>query len=204
MSQTRSILAELAFLAVLAAATAALAPGPPAGAVPEAAEERADTPRALLVDWFRVHSSALEDDEIASAADCILRESERRGLDAALVLAVIEVESAGDAFAFSSAGAVGLMQLRPSTAEATARRAGLDWRGVASLAEPEVNIQLGVAYLRELIDRFGSVEAALAAYNLGPSRLASRLARGDPMPSAYARRVRRAFGGPLDRGVRFL
>jgi soluble lytic murein transglycosylase len=117
---------------------------------------------------------------------------------------VIEVESGGDAFAFSHAGAVGLMQLRPVTAEETARRIGVDWRGAASLTDPEVNIRLGAAYLRSLVERFGGIGPALAAYNLGPTRVASRLARGAPVPVAYMRRVERAFGHPLARGVRLL
>jgi soluble lytic murein transglycosylase-like protein len=206
MRETRSILRELAFLSVLAAIAAAFTPDDLSGPDPRPSAVHADAD-ALdpgIVGWFRLHSPALTDVEVAEAARSVAREARRHGLDAELILAVIQVESGGDAFACSSAGAVGLMQLRPRTAEHTARRLGVDWRGAASLADPAVNIRLGVAYLRELIDRFGNVEAALAAYNMGPSRVASRLADGAPVPRSYPRRVKEAFGGPLDRGARLL
>ena len=53
-----------------------------------------------------------------------------------LVLALIQVESSGNAFAVSDIGAIGLMQLRPSTAEEVAGHLGIRWRGTATLFEP--------------------------------------------------------------------
>jgi soluble lytic murein transglycosylase-like protein len=71
---------------------------------------------------------------------------------------VIKQESGFNPMAISSAGARGLMQLMP----ATARR-----YGVARVHDPGENIAAGSAYLRDLIDMFGSLELALAAYNAG-------------------------------------
>jgi len=82
------------------------------------------------------------------------------GLPAGLAAAVIEVESGGDPTAVSPKGAVGLMQLMPATARAL---------GVAEAFDPEQNVRGGALYLRQMLDRFGSLPLALAAYNAGPS-----------------------------------
>lgn len=89
--------------------------------------------------------------------------SRRHGLDERLVRAVIEVESGYDPAAVSSAGAQGLMQIMPGTQKDL---------GLTQPFDPERNIEAGVRYLREQMDRFGSVELALAAYNAGPENVA--------------------------------
>ncbi len=83
----------------------------------------------------------------------------RHGLDPALVDAVVRAESGYDPHATSPAGAAGLMQLMPATARAL---------GVVDPYDPAQNLDAGVRYLRGLLDRFGDVSLALAAYNAGP------------------------------------
>jgi soluble lytic murein transglycosylase-like protein len=85
----------------------------------------------------------------------------RHGLDAGLVHAVIQAESAYNRWALSTAGAQGLMQLMPSTAA---------HYGVEDVFEPAQNIEAGVRYLKDL-DRLydGRTELVLAAYNAGQS-----------------------------------
>jgi len=176
----------------------------PQGHSTDAVADASQARRADVERWLEAHTDKLRPTEITAAARTLVDETSRAGLSVDLVLAVIEVESGGDPFARSRAGAIGLMQLRPSTAEETARSLGLDWQGPQSLADPVVNIRLGVAYLRKMIDRFGDVPAALNAYNRGPARIARRLAQGAPMPKVYVQRVEDAFGGPLERGVYWL
>jgi soluble lytic murein transglycosylase-like protein len=84
----------------------------------------------------------------------------RNGIDPALLTGLIRQESGFDPNAVSSAGAVGLTQLMPSTAQAL---------GVADPRDPAQSIEAGARYLREQLDRFGGdATKALAAYNAGP------------------------------------
>src|SRR5690606_18686277 len=105
-------------------------------------------------------------------ADTIRREAARNGLDPAWVAAEIRAESVFDPRARSPANARGLMQVLPSTGAGEARRLGLPWGGAESLYDPEVNIPLGTAYLRKLLDRYGGKPYfAIAGYNAGPRPL---------------------------------
>ncbi len=94
----------------------------------------------------------------------ILREAARQSVRPELVRAIIQVESAFDPRARSSKGAMGLMQLTPATAADLHVRDPYD---------PGQNIRGGVAYLRQLLDRYDGIEElALAAYNAGPEAVA--------------------------------
>jgi soluble lytic murein transglycosylase len=135
-------------------------------------------------------------------ARTIVQESVRAGLSVELLLAVILVESGGNAYAVSPAGALGLMQLRPFTAEAIASEIGLPWTGSGLLFDPVANVRLGVAYLERLMARYPDVETALAAYNWGPTRIAARLRRGQALPLEYSGRVLAAAGSSALRARR--
>jgi soluble lytic murein transglycosylase len=92
-------------------------------------------------------------------------------LDPALLAAVIYQESKFDADARSESGAIGLMQLLPETAEGIATRTGGSRFDVDDLYDPEINVRYGSWYLRHLLDKYGSEEDALAAYNGGQGNL---------------------------------
>ena len=111
------------------------------------------------------------------------------GIPTLLLAALALHESSFDPRARGPKGGRGLLQVRPSTAKQTAARLGVEWRGEASLSEPFVNAKLGAAYLRTLHEEFGNWEAAMAAYNMGPTRLRRHIDRGRAASSSYAREV---------------
>jgi len=139
--------------------------------------------------------------ELARLCVAIADESRRAEIPTDLVLSLIRVESSGNAFAVSNVGAMGLMQLRPSTAEQVAGDLGIRWTGAAMLFEPVTNVRLGVEYLRQMIDRYDSVETALAAYNWGPGRIGQKLRRGEAIPVAYANKVLSTFDEPRSSSI---
>ncbi len=104
--------------------------------------------------------------------DSVIREQAARfDLDAALIAAVINAES-GFADQTSSAGARGLMQITPDTANTIERLSGGETFTYDDLADPELNIRYGSYYLNHLFDLYGGNEvAALAAYNGGPGNV---------------------------------
>lgn len=102
----------------------------------------------------------------------IRREAAKHRIDPTWVAAEIRAESVFNPKARSQADARGLMQVLPSTGAGIAKRLGLPWRGGESLYEPEFNIQLGTAYLREMEDKYGMTYVAIAAYNAGPAPVA--------------------------------
>lgn len=92
----------------------------------------------------------------------------RSGVDVQLVAGIIRQESMFQRDAVSRAGAVGLMQILPSTGRILSRRLRLRYSR-ARLTQPEYNLRLGTTHLADLLERFGQLELALAAYNAGPN-----------------------------------
>ena len=111
----------------------------------------------------------------------ILLTALEHGVSPALVKAVIAAESLFDTDAVSRKGAQGLMQLMPTTALAL---------GVEDPFSADQNVRGGVRYLRQMLDRYGDMGRALAAYNAGPSAV-DRYRGIPPYPEtrAYVQRV---------------
>jgi soluble lytic murein transglycosylase len=103
-------------------------------------------------------------------------------VERALALAVTRQESGFNAAAVSSSGALGLMQLLPTTAREVATKMSLPFVQDKLTRDPQYNVTLGSQYLAQMLQRFGgSYELALAAYNAGPNRVARWLdTMGDP------------------------
>lgn len=119
----------------------------------------------------------------------------------AWIRAVLAAESAHDVRAVSSAGAMGLMQVMPNTWDELRDR----YRLGDDPFDPRDNILAGAAYLREMLDRYGTIGGMLAAYNAGPARYDEYLEPGRPLPAEtrdYVAALAPILGGqPLPEGV---
>jgi soluble lytic murein transglycosylase len=106
------------------------------------------------------------------------QDSEANGLDPYLVASLIRQESEFNPYAVSRANAVGLMQLLPKTGKLVAKEEKMKRYNASQLYTPAVNLQLGTRYFRGMVDKFGSFEYALAAYNAGSDRVEEWLGQG--------------------------
>jgi soluble lytic murein transglycosylase len=106
------------------------------------------------------------------------RFSTQNELDPYLVASLIRQESEFNPNAISRANAVGLMQLLPVTGKKVAKEVKMHHFSPSQLYTPTVNLQLGTRYFKSMVDKFGSFEYALAAYNAGSDRVEDWLAAG--------------------------
>lgn len=140
-----------------------------------------------------------------SYSDLVEQEAAEFDLDPDLVYAVIKTESGFDPEARSSADAMGLMQLTQETFDWIASLYPLE-NSSAGVYDPQANLHCGCALLRLLLDQYGSVDVALAAYNAGMGNVSEWLESGDyshdgetlhtipyPETDAYVKKVRRAY-----------
>lgn len=142
------------------------------------------TASSLLFGVFAYAESAPNNPSPASGQtqaeiETFIEEAAKRfAVPARWIRAIMRVESGGDARARSPKGAIGLMQVMPSTYEELRLRHGL---GVDPF-DPHDNILAGSAYIRELVNRYGS-PGFLAAYNAGPARFDRYLTAGRALPT---------------------
>lgn len=120
--------------------------------------------------------------------------AQRTGLDPALLRAVVLSESSGDPTAVSPVGARGLMQIMPLTHLDAQQRFGVP---EGDLFDAEHNVDVGSRYLAHLLDRFdGDARLAVAAYHMGPTRVARLLQENPEMTSET---LVATFAGPATR-----
>jgi soluble lytic murein transglycosylase len=129
-----------------------------------------DVPELPRVYWEALFPKAYWDD--------LKRFSTQNELDPYLVASLIRQESEFNPNAISHANAVGLMQLLPVTGKKVAKDVKLHHFNASQLYTPAVNLQLGTRYFKTMVDKFGSFEYALAAYNAGSDRVEDWLAQG--------------------------
>ena len=108
--------------------------------------------------------------------------SQSRGLASDWVYSLIRQESAFFPHAKSGVGALGIMQIMPSTARQVSRQSGIKLKNKYQLLDPDHNIEIGTAYLDQLLNRFdGNLVLATTAYNAGPHRAARWQPERQPM-----------------------
>jgi len=124
--------------------------------------------------------------------DAVLREAADNALAPDLIGAIIYAESRFDPDAVSPRGALGLMQIMPETGAWISRQLDVSPPTETDLHNVDLNVRFGAWYLRYLLDRFGDLRTALAAYNAGPSnveRWQASAAEVYPETAAFVRRV---------------
>lgn len=159
--------------------------------IPNAADAQAATPTGRTSGTDRSGWSGSPDE---AYAPFIIEAARRFSIPVKWIRAVMRIESRGNARAVSPAGAMGLMQIMPTTWADLSARYGLG----TDPFDPRANIHAGAAYLRLMWDRYGNLAAMLAAYNAGPGRADAYTAGRRPLPSvtvAYVDRVTRRLRG---------
>jgi len=188
----RGLLIAIAIFGFVPNALSSLEPPSPRPA------ERVANPIATLFRALSQCGDGLSERERWRIAGAIHQESQRHGYDPWFILAMVEVESTCSPKARSRQGAVGLIQVKPSIGRAVAEEAGLRWRGAHTLFQPALNLHLGLRYLAQLERRYGDPRIAVAAYNLGPQRVA-RMSRVQARQVGYVRKVLATYEALLAR-----
>jgi len=150
----------------------------------------ADSAAAPVASVFNALShcqARLSESERWRLAGSIHQESRRHGYDPLFIMAMIQVESGCSPTAQGNQGAVGLVQIKPSTARAVAKDAGVPWHGSEALKRPAENVQLALLYLAQLEEQFGDPYLAIVAFNRGPARVG----RMSPQRARGARYVKK-------------
>ncbi|MBP8625696.1 MAG: lytic transglycosylase domain-containing protein [Syntrophorhabdaceae bacterium] len=124
-----------------------------------------------IVAFLKDEKVNIPEERLLSIARMVYRTSKNHNLDYRLMLAIMKVESNFRHDAISPKGARGLFQVKPSLARYIADDAGVHWSGNNTLDEPEKNIKIGVYFFSQLLKDFESLNLALHAYNMGPTKL---------------------------------
>ena len=134
------------------------------------------------------------DEELLHFSTSVANAANDYNIEPALIAAIIATESSFRNNAVSHKGAIGLMQLLPSTAFYISDKTKYSgFNNESQLFDTETNIRLGVSYLAYLIEKTGSVEHAVIAYNYGPVNLKRALNNNKALPQNYVRTVMKNY-----------
>lgn len=123
----------------------------------------------------------------------IITEAEAHDFDPVFVMAVIKTESSFNPKAKGSFGEIGLMQIKPDTAEWIAKKGKLAFHGKSTLENPIENVKIGVAYLNYLRGTFaGYANKYLSAYNMGAKNVRKLYGKSEK-PKEYSLRVMKNY-----------
>ncbi len=127
--------------------------------------------------------------EAQAITDVVITESKKYQLDPVFVLAVIQTESKFNPLVRGRHGEIGLMQVKPDTAQWLAKKYGIPYLNEHSLENPATNIRLGLAYMNFLRKTFkGEARNYVSAYNMGPTNV-RKLASQNIQPQEYSSKV---------------
>lgn len=161
--------------------------------MPEERESLTDHEKKILT-ILSQFKTGLKSDEKERLVSFIGEESRRYGFEPELIMALISTESSFNTWSSSSKGAVGLMQIIPTTGRELAEINNIVWEGENELLfNPFMNIKLGVHYLSMLHLKFRDIELALTAYNYGPGNVRRWIEEGEALPAGYATKVMKYY-----------
>lgn len=152
--------------------------------------------RTLNVSIFNKVQSRLQPKWKAQAqkiSSAIIAESTKHSFDPVFVLAIIQTESQFNPLAIGSVGEIGLMQVRPETAEWIAKKYSIPWNGSKTLKNPVMNVRIGIAYMAHLRNHFdGASFKYVTAYNMGPTNV-KRMFLKNIQPKIYSSKVMKNY-----------
>lgn len=158
------------------------------GSVAQKAEKISDLHITIHEDVRRLLPKKYKGQSLA-LTETIIREARKHDFDPVFIMAVIKTESSFNPKARGGAGEIGLMQLKPVTAEEIAKDSKLPWHGPSTLENPVENVRIGVAYFARLRDKFdGYANKYIASYNMGAAKV-QKLYKNSIKPREYSTRV---------------
>lgn len=125
-------------------------------------------------------------------AQAIIDEAMKREFDPVFLLSVIQNESSFNPSMLGALDEIGLMQLRPGTAEWIAKKFGIKYKGSQQLFDPCMNIKIGAAYMDYLRDQLPHAQLYLSAYNMGKRNVVKNVEE-DTWPKQYVGHVMRYY-----------
>lgn len=131
----------------------------------------------ILFGVFKVQDRILKNIYPIKYEEYVLKYSEQYSVDKNLIYAIIKAESNFNENAVSNKGATGLMQLMPTTAIQLGRTINVDCNE-EKLKDVDININLGVKYISNLIEKYNNIEVALSAYNAGTGNVDNWIEKG--------------------------
>ena len=136
----------------------------------------------------KAHKSAARE-----ISNTIMKESEHYGFDPIFLMAVIQNESSFNPRMKGSVGEIGLMQIKPDTAEWIAKTCNVKYKGAQSLYSPETNIRIGAAFMNKLRTQFSANSSLyISAYNAGAKKVRMMVSAKNA-PKAYATAVMKRY-----------
>ena len=148
--------------------------------------------RDILVDVSR---QGISDREASLLAREIDRNARMYDFDPLMILAVVltesgaEFDAVGHGASGTASGALGVMQVQPATARTMAAALGMRPPEGGGLLDPSYNLSVGVAFLLQMVHRYGDLRLGIMAYNVGPTGLESGLRGESALPEGYYRKV---------------
>jgi soluble lytic murein transglycosylase len=155
--------------------------------------EGEDTLNQIILEKVQMGLDPRWKNQAHAIASTIITEAAKYKVDPIFVLALIKTESKFNPLALGSFGEIGLMQVKPNTAEWIAKKNGIPWSGKKTLQNPLANIRIGMAYMNYLRGKFEKTPIKyVSAYNMGPLNVRRLLAKNQK-PVEYNGRVMKNY-----------